>query len=124
MNSFYQQGKEDLTNESFSLLGQDLAIAQQAIREKNAQALHDELVLIHLFIYKDMDDEEEAAFQKSLDELGLIIYSERYRNPREASRIFDKLMPMMKKCMGIMHDKGILFGMKTDNNTIVAGGGR
>lgn len=118
------QQKEDITQDTYGQLAYHVAVGMESIRQKDAKELHNSLLCIYLFVWRRMEKTDAEDFEKKLDSTGKIIYSDKYHDPVQASRIFDTLLPLMKECTGLLDEMGILYGMKTDVNTIVAGGAR
>lgn len=126
MSRFYhqEQQKEDIAQETLSMLSEQVGMALYAYWEKDAKKLHDALFCIYWFIMPELKEAEAMAFKQSLDDAAKIIYSDKYRDPVEASKIFDKLIPLFLRTSPILHSMGMLYGVKTDINTLVAGGKR
>lgn len=119
--------KDDMQDETYSLITRTFEVAANAYLIKNADMLYTSIRVLYTYTQPRMSMEKKKEFKDKLEEVSSIIYQQREEEDEqveyEMTNSMDVLMELLDDIAFELDQLGILYKMRTDPDKIVTRGG-
>lgn len=119
--------RDNMQEDTFSLIANQLFLIDIAYRQKNVQELHGLLDSMYLFVWNRLNKEENNEVETKLKGIANILYTKQDELSGDGgllmSRLLDDCRTIIKMLTKALDRTGILFKIQTDLDELVKQGG-